>query len=77
MNRLIGVIHLAPLPGSPGFRGEFAAGLESAATDARLLADAGFDALIIENFGTALKIDGVTTNPVDPARAASFVKAAG
>jgi hypothetical protein len=26
--------------------------------------------------GTALKIDGITTNPVDPARAASFVKAA-
>ncbi len=27
--------------------------------------------------GTSLKLDGVTTNPVDPARAAAFVKAAG
>ena len=26
--------------------------------------------------GTAIKVDGVTTNPVDPARAAAFVKAA-
>ncbi len=53
MSLLIGVVHLAPLPGAPGFAGNIDADLEAAATDARLLADAGFDAVIVENFGDA------------------------
>lgn len=51
--RLVGVIHLPPLPGSPRARlaaAELAAG---AARDARALAAAGFDAVIVENFGDA------------------------
>lgn len=51
MSRLIGVVHLAALPGSPNFGGDLKPCLEAAASDARLLAEAGFDAVIVENFG--------------------------
>ena len=51
--RLIGMVHLAPLPGSPGFAGDLDAVIESAAADARTIASAGFDGLMIENFGDA------------------------
>ena len=53
MSRPIGVIHLSPLPGSPGFKGDLQACLTAAASDARLLTEAGFDSLIVENFGDA------------------------
>lgn len=49
--RLVGMVHLAPLPGSPRFSGDFAAVLDAAVEDARLLASAGFPALMVENFG--------------------------
>lgn len=52
---LIGVVHLAPTPGSPKHAAE--AGLdgllERARSDARALAGGGCDALIVENFGDA------------------------
>src|SRR5262249_13825235 len=48
--QLIGVVHLPPLPGSPRFGGDLARVVDSAARDARALADAGFDAIVIENF---------------------------
>jgi uncharacterized protein len=49
--RLVGVIHLPPLPGSP--RSALSCGdvARAAAKDARALADAGFDLAMIENFG--------------------------
>jgi len=50
---LIGVIHLAPLPGSPRHTlppGEI---LGRAVADAKALERAGFDACIVENFGDA------------------------
>lgn len=49
--RLIGMVHLGPLPGSPGFTGDFPSLLDAAVQDAATLADAGFDAVMIENFG--------------------------
>ena len=49
--RLVGMIHLLPLPGSPGFRGSIDEILETATGDAVTLADAGFPALLVENFG--------------------------
>lgn len=49
---LVGMIHLAPLPGSP-VGGDLAAALRRAHEDARCLVDAGFDGLIVENFGDA------------------------
>jgi membrane complex biogenesis BtpA family protein len=47
---IIGVIHLAPLPGSPRYDGEPVTGIYArAAHDARVLADGGVDGIIVEN----------------------------
>ncbi len=51
--RLVGVIHLPPLPGSPRSALDARACARSAAADARALAEAGFDHAIVENFGDA------------------------
>lgn len=51
--RLIGMVHLGPLPGSPGFSGDLDAVVGAAVADALTLEEAGFDALMIENFGDA------------------------
>lgn len=45
------MVHLLPLPGSPGFAGSMDEVVTTAAEDARMLAEAGFPALIVENFG--------------------------
>jgi membrane complex biogenesis BtpA family protein len=47
---LIGVVHLPPLPMSPGFRGMEEV-LDRAVSDARAYASGGMDALIVENYG--------------------------
>jgi membrane complex biogenesis BtpA family protein len=47
----IGVVHLAPLPGSPDFAGSVSAVRDRALREAELLLRAGFDGLIIENYG--------------------------
>lgn len=49
---LIGMVHLGPLPGSPR-PADFEKTLAAAVTDATRLESAGFDALMIENFGDA------------------------
>lgn len=51
--RLVGVIHLAALPGSPRQQAPLGEVAVSAAADARALAAAGFDAVVVENFGDA------------------------
>ncbi len=48
---LIGMIHLPPLPGHPANRLPLTRIVEQALADARVLVEAGFDALMIENFG--------------------------
>jgi uncharacterized protein len=48
---LAGVIHLPPLPGSPRSACSAIECARSAAACARVLAEAGFDAIIVENFG--------------------------
>ena len=50
---LIGMVHLRALPGSPRFDGDLDLVVERALSDARTLAKAGFDAVMIENFGDA------------------------
>ncbi|WP_048058420.1 BtpA/SgcQ family protein [Pyrococcus yayanosii] len=50
---LIGMVHLEPLPGSYRYGGDLETVLENALKDARTLEEAGFDALIVENFGDA------------------------
>lgn len=51
--RLIGVLHLPPLPGSPRFAGDLGEIVRKAAAEAKSLEEAGFDAVMIENFGDA------------------------
>jgi membrane complex biogenesis BtpA family protein len=48
---LVGVLHLAPLPGSPGFAGDLPAIRDRAVREAGLLSEAGYDGLIVENYG--------------------------
>jgi len=45
------MVHLGPLPGSPGFDGDIDPVVAAALLDAHRLADAGFDAVLVENFG--------------------------
>ena len=49
--RLVGVVHLQPLPGSPRWGGSMAAVCEAAASDAAALEGGGADAIVVENFG--------------------------
>lgn len=51
--RLVGMVHLLPLPGSPRFAGSIDEVVTTAVDDARSLTDAGFPALMVENFGDA------------------------
>jgi membrane complex biogenesis BtpA family protein len=49
---LLGVVHLQPLPGAPGHR-PGSPWRRRAASDARAYAEAGFDGVLVENFGDA------------------------
>ncbi|MDX1691541.1 MAG: BtpA/SgcQ family protein [Acidimicrobiia bacterium] len=51
--RLVGMVHLGPLPGAPRSTGDLDTVLEDAVSDTRTLLDAGFDAVMVENFGDA------------------------
>lgn len=48
---VIGMVHLLPLPGSPGYQGSRSAILERALGDAETLVENGIDALMLENIG--------------------------
>lgn len=48
---LIGVVHLRPLPGSPGWRGNLESLIQFAVNDARAYERGGAHAVFIENFG--------------------------
>lgn len=63
---VIGMVHLAPLPGAPRFAGDASAIVEVALRDAKTLTDAGVHALLIENFGDT---------PFFPGRVPAFVVA--
>lgn len=49
--RMIGVVHLRPLPGAPRFAGSMEAVCEAAVADAEAYEQGGADSLMIENFG--------------------------
>ncbi|MEZ4302210.1 MAG: BtpA/SgcQ family protein [Polyangiaceae bacterium] len=70
--RLTGVLHLPPLPGSPRFAGDLAAIAARSAEEAALLETAGFDAVIVENFGDAPFFPG----RVDPITVAAMTTCA-
>lgn len=48
---VIGMVHLGPLPGSVHYQEPFPQVLERALQEARTLAEAGFDALLLQNTG--------------------------
>ncbi|MBN1422534.1 MAG: BtpA/SgcQ family protein [Planctomycetes bacterium] len=48
---IIGVLHLAPLPGSPRYANDPEGIRERARIESRMLFDAGVDAVVVENFG--------------------------
>jgi len=45
------MVHLAPLPGAPRWRGSMEEVIERALADARALEDGGVDAVLVENYG--------------------------
>jgi membrane complex biogenesis BtpA family protein len=50
MPRLVGMIHLPPLPGSPAWTGQGMREITTAAlTDAEVLQEAGFDGILVQN----------------------------
>jgi hypothetical protein len=65
---LIGMVHLAPLPGSPRWEGAMARVIEAALADARALVEGGMDALLVENYGDA----PFTAGRVEPATVAAM-----
>ena len=56
--RLVGMVHLLPLPGSPGWAGSISAILDAAQRDAEALVAGGCDALIVENMGDLPYLNG-------------------
>jgi membrane complex biogenesis BtpA family protein len=50
---VVGMVHLDPLPGAPGFDGDREAVRAAALRDARRLEAGGVDAVLVENFGDA------------------------
>lgn len=65
---LVGMVHLLPLPGSPGWRGSMAELEDRALADARALKDGGADAVLIENMADLPYLNG----RVDPETVAAF-----
>ncbi len=50
---LVGVVHLKPLPGAPGYAGDRRAIVDAALADAQAFAEGGASGLILENFADA------------------------
>ena len=65
---IIGVVHLLPLPGSPGWKGDLEAVIGSALRDTEALVGGGVDAVIFENFGDVPFLSG----PVPPETVAAM-----
>lgn len=55
---VIGMIHVAPLPGTPRHSSSLHAVLEKARVETRILAEAGFDAVLIENMHDVPYLNG-------------------
>jgi membrane complex biogenesis BtpA family protein len=72
---LLGVVHLPPLPSARGHR-SMADVLAVALADARAYATAGFDGLVVENFGDAPFHKGTVDDPVPPDVTAGLAVAA-
>ncbi len=65
---IVGVVHLLPLPGSPGWKGDLDSVVDFAQRDTESLAGGGVDAVIFENFGDVPFLRG----PVPPETVAAM-----
>lgn len=72
---LIGVVHLAPLPGDPSLGASFDASIDAAKRDAAALAEGGAAAIIVENFGSAPFPKGTPEQPTPPHQIAAITRA--
>ncbi|MBI5543239.1 MAG: BtpA/SgcQ family protein [Deltaproteobacteria bacterium] len=72
---LVGMVHLLPLPGSPGWKGSMAEIEDRALGDARALKEGGADAILIENMGD-LPYLNAHVDPETVAAAAVLARAA-
>lgn len=54
----VGMVHLEPLPGSPGWGGRIDAVVDAAVADAQALVRGGCDAIIVENMGDVPYLKG-------------------
>ncbi len=70
---VIGMVHLQPLPGSPGWGGDWRAVVAAALADADALVEGGVGALMIENYHDVPFYRG----PVPPATIAAMARAVG
>jgi membrane complex biogenesis BtpA family protein len=68
---LVGMVHLAPLPGSPGWAGSMTDVCAAARRDAEALVEGGVDAILVENMGDVPYLRG----RVDPETVAAFAVA--
>lgn len=69
---LLGVVHLAPLPGSPGWQpGSMPRVIDRARRDAESLLEAGLDGFVVENFGDAPFYKGPVPAPTIAAMTAA------
>jgi membrane complex biogenesis BtpA family protein len=71
--RLIGMIHVGPLPGSPRWDGSMERLVTAAVEDAHTLIEHGMDALLVENYGDA----PFTPGRVEPSTVAGLTVVAG
>lgn len=71
---LIGMVHLEPLPGAPGYGGDPGAVERAAAADLDALASGGADAVLVENFHDAPFFPG-TVPPETVAAMGALVRA--
>lgn len=69
---VIGMVHCLPLPGTPGFDGDFNRIIEHAVADAVTLEKAGVDAVIVENMGDTPFTALLTTAQVAALSAAAY-----
>lgn len=69
---VLGVVHLLPLPGSPGYRGKLDTVLERTVADAQAYARGGAHGLVVENYGDAPFSKGA----LEPAALAALTRAA-
>jgi uncharacterized protein len=68
---LLGMVHLAALPGSPAWGGSMDRVLERASADAETLTTAGFDGIVVENYADTPFFGG----PVPPETVAAITAA--